>query len=97
MRKNLSEYLTKHPDCAVYDHQDLPPNFLEQNPDYLVNQGTAFVQPNTTTSPVQPSYGWSAQYATSKLEVVLDLAVYDLTFNLSVSRRPRRAGCVVGK
>lgn len=65
MRKNLSEYLSKHPDCAVYDNQDLPPNFCNQNPDYVINQGAGFVQPNTTTSVVQPSYGWSAQYATS--------------------------------
>ena len=81
MRKNLSEYLSKHPDCAVYDHQDLPPNFLEQHPDYFTNQGAAFAQSTTTSTAHPTSYGWSAQYATSKFErsVCFDLAASHLS------------------
>ena len=66
MRKNLKKYLT--------------PNFLEQHPDSFTNQGAAFAQ-STTTSTYPTSYGWSAQYATSKFErsVCFDLAASHLS------------------
>merc|ERR1711871_1040227 len=55
MRKNLDKYLRKNPDCAIYDHQDLPPNFLQQNPELRAAHNATFgVISATAPSAIQP-------------------------------------------
>lgn len=54
MRKNLQDYLRKHPECAVYNNQDLPLGFIAQHPELMAQHNQNFGI-TTTAMAVQPA------------------------------------------